>query len=260
MALLFQVLASGSKGNAVLVSSPKTRILLDAGLSAKELVKRLDRTSVEARLLDGIVITHEHQDHVRGAGVLSRRFSLPVHLSEGTFNGLPRQVGTFAHRCFFTPGEPFQIGDLLIQPFSTSHDARDPAAFIIEHEGTRLGVCTDLGVVTQLVRARLQGCHGLVIEANHDLAQLLDGPYPWHLKQRIRSRHGHLSNADTCELLKEIHHPHLRAVTFAHLSEVNNHPTLVTKAFKETLCAPEWESVSFAIAEQHVTSKPVELN
>jgi phosphoribosyl 1,2-cyclic phosphodiesterase len=259
MPLLFQSLASGSKGNAILVCSQKTRILLDAGLSARELVNRLQRTGVRADQLDAVVISHEHTDHVRGLGTLSRRFDLPVYLTQGTLDHLPLEIGQVADVNLFQPGNPFAIGDLRITPFAISHDARDPAGFVLEHEAHRLGVCTDLGIVTQLVRARLQGCQGLILEANHDPELLLNGPYPPPLKQRIRSRHGHLSNAESFELLQSIHHRDLQIVLFAHLSEVNNQPDLVLSSSREFLNGSGWDCVTLEVGKQHEVSKAFAL-
>lgn len=260
MPLFFQVLASGSRGNAILVCSPRTRILVDAGLSAKELVRRMDRTPVCARQLDALLVSHEHRDHVNGAGVLSRRFHLPVYLTPGTFDHLPSQVGLPAQTELFEPGAPFIIGDLRICSFTIPHDAHEPVGFVIEHESTRLGVCTDLGVATQLVKTRLRGCHGLIVEANHDLERLLNGPYPWHLKQRIRSRHGHLSNADTCELLESLHHSEMQCVVFAHLSETNNHPDLVIESATRLFRSPEWDGVQIKVGKQDDITPGTELS
>ena len=134
MPLFFQTLASGSKGNAILICSQKTRMLLDAGLSAKELVSRLQQTGVKANQLDAVVISHEHSDHVRGLGTLSRRFDLPVYLTQGTLDNLPPEIGQLADVRLFQPGNPFAIGDLKIKPFAVSHDARDPAGFVLEHD------------------------------------------------------------------------------------------------------------------------------
>lgn len=259
MPLFFQTLASGSKGNAILIGSPKTQILLDAGLSGKELTRRLDQTPVKANRLSALVVTHEHQDHVRGLGILSRRFDLPVYLTQGTLDHLPSQIGQFASFKIFKAGFSFNIGDLHLQPFSISHDAQDPVGFVIEHEGSKLGVCTDLGVATHLVKQRLQGCHGLVLEANHDVRLLLDGPYPPHLKQRIRSRHGHLSNEDTCELLKILYHSELQAVILAHLSEVNNHPDLVFQSSQDLRFQNGWHDVRFEIGKQNEISPTIEI-
>lgn len=259
MPLLFQVLASGSKGNAVLVCTAKTRILLDAGLSAKELTVRLQQTGTAASQLDAVLISHEHTDHVRGLGTLSRRFGLPVYLTQGTLDNLPLDIGQLPQVRLFQPGSPFTVGDLSIKPFAISHDAQDPAGFVLEDDAHRLGVCTDLGVVTQLVRTRLQGCHGLIVEANHDPELLSNGPYPLPLKQRIRSRHGHLSNAESCELLQSLHHSALQIVLFAHLSEVNNHPELVLKSSRELLKDSSWEGIAMEIGRQYEVSKPFTL-
>jgi phosphoribosyl 1,2-cyclic phosphodiesterase len=259
MPLHFQALASGSKGNAILVSSHKTKILIDAGLSARELVSRLQRTSVKAGQLNAVVITHEHTDHVRGLGTLSRRFDLPVYLSQGTLENLPLETGQLSEVNLFQPGVAFAIGDLRIHPFAVSHDAQDPTGFVLEHDGRRLGVCTDLGIVTKLVQTRLQGCHGLILEANHDPQLLLNGPYPLPLKQRIRSRHGHLSNIDSFELLQNIYHSALQVVLFAHLSEVNNQPDLVLTSAREFLSDAAWNGVAFTVGKQHEVSRTFEL-
>jgi phosphoribosyl 1,2-cyclic phosphodiesterase len=260
MGLFFQVLASGSKGNSVLVCSEKTRVLFDAGLSAKEILRRLERTGVNANQLSGLVLSHEHQDHVRGAGTLSRRFDLPAYLSQGTLENLPSQVGHLPGRQLFQTGSTFAVGDLLVEPFSISHDAAEPAGFIITHNGCRLGICTDCGTATQLVRARLRDCDAMVIEANHDTQMLLTGPYPPELKQRIRSRHGHLSNDDTFQLLEELLHERLRAVVFAHLSETNNHPDLVLESCRRLRKSEKWQCVRFELAKQNEPTPPLELN
>ncbi len=259
MPLICQALASGSRGNAILVCSPKTRILVDAGTTCKELVRRLQNTGTEAKSLDALILSHEHRDHVSAAGTLSRRFELPVFATRGTLDNLPVETGQPASVCVFSTGRSFEIGDLRVHPFSISHDAREPAGFVIEHDGVRLGICTDLGVATNLVKVRLQGCDGLVLEANHDVETLAAGPYPWVLKQRIRSAHGHLSNDESRELLENIHHDGIKFVLFAHLSETNNHPDLVRKSFHKLRQSHEWESVRFELAAQNEVAPALEL-
>jgi phosphoribosyl 1,2-cyclic phosphodiesterase len=259
MAISFQILASGSKGNAMVVSSPQTSILVDVGLSGKELHRRLQQADVGATDLRGMVITHEHQDHVRGAGVVSRRYDLPVYLTQGTLENLPQQVGTLARPQLFRDGHSFLIGDLRITPFAISHDANDPVGLTIENDGCKLGICTDLGVVTQLVRKKLEGCQALVLEANHDRDLLLNGPYPWHLKQRIRSRHGHLSNTDSCELLRELVHDRLQVVVLAHLSETNNRPELVREVFKGFCQGSRWCQLRFEVGQQHAIGGAIQI-
>jgi len=259
MSLFFQMLASGSKGNSILVCSEKTRVLVDAGTTCKELVSRLEKTPVRPKNLDAVLITHEHNDHVGAAGTLSRKFNLPVYMTRGTLENLPPNVGRCAAVTVFATGTRFEIGDLLVHPFSTSHDAGEPAGFIIENNGIRLGICTDLGIATNLVKVRLQGCHGLILEANHDVGKLLDGPYPWFLKQRIRSAHGHLSNEEACDLLEAVHHSDLRHVTLAHLSETNNHPDLVIECCLKLRRSPHWECVGFDLGKQDDLTNAVEL-
>lgn len=259
MSLFFQVLASGSRGNSILVSSEKTRVLVDAGTTCKELTNRLGKTPVKAGSLDALLITHEHGDHVSAAGTLSRRFQLPVYMTRGTLENLPANVGRCASITVFETGKRFEIGDLFIHPFSTSHDAGEPAGFIIENNGLRLGICTDLGIATSLVKTRLKGCQGLVLEANHDVGRLLDGPYPWFLKQRIRSAHGHLSNEEACSLLEAVHHEELRCVILAHLSETNNHPDLVFESCRKLRLSPHWESVRFELGKQDDLAPAIEL-
>ncbi len=260
MALFFQILASGSKGNAVLVGTEDTRILLDAGLSGKEIEKRLGRSPVTPRQIQAILVTHEHNDHIRGVGVLSRRYDLPVYLTRPTLEALPAGIGEFAHTLLIQSGRSFSLGDLKVHPFALSHDAADPVGYVFEHQGVRLGVCTDCGVATQLVKARLRSCHALILEANHDTKRLLDGPYPWHLKQRIRSRHGHLSNDASCALLSEIHHPDLRVVFLAHLSEVNNHPDIVRETLRLQLNPRIMETTDFQVATQSEPSSVCQLD
>jgi phosphoribosyl 1,2-cyclic phosphodiesterase len=259
MSLFFQVLASGSRGNSILVCSSKTRVLVDAGTSCKELVSRLAKTPVEAKRLDAVLLTHEHTDHVSAVGTFSRKFNLPVYMTKGTLENLPSTVGRCASVTVFGTGRCFEIGDLLIHPFATSHDACESAGFIIENNGLRLGICTDLGIVTNLVKVRLKGCHGLVLEANHDVGRLLDGPYPWFLKQRIRSAHGHLSNEEACNLLEDVHHPGLRCVTLAHLSEINNHPDLVLECCRKLRQSSRWECVRFELGQQDNIAPAIEL-
>ncbi len=250
MSLYFQVLASGSKGNSILVCSSKTCVLVDAGTSCKELKSRLDRSPVQAKNIDAILVSHEHNDHVSAVGTMSRKFNLPVFMTRGTLENLPANIGQCASITVFGTGKCFEIGDLRIHPFATSHDARESSGFVIENDGFRLGICTDLGVATNLVKVRLQGCHGLVLEANHDVDRLIDGPYPWFLKQRIRSPHGHLSNEDACNLLDFIYHDAMRCVVLAHLSETNNHPDLVLESCRKLRQSSQWECVRFELGKQ----------
>jgi len=244
------VLGSGSRGNAVYVSDGITSILVDAGFSAREIDRRMRQRGLDPAGLRAILVTHEHTDHVRGIERLVRRHRLPVYLSAGTrretvaFNALP-EVHCFA--C----GRDFRIDTLAVRPFSISHDADDPAGFTIGANGSRIGIATDLGQVTALVREHLRGCRLLIVEANHDPDMLMNGPYPWFLKQRIRSRTGHLANQETGRLLADVLHPGLERVLLAHLSETNNTPE---KALAEVSAPLAGTPVRLEAASQSVAS------
>jgi phosphoribosyl 1,2-cyclic phosphodiesterase len=237
------LLASGSKGNSILVESGKTRLLIDAGLSARELRKRLDSVGVEAESLDALLITHEHGDHVRGLGPLVRQLELPVYLQTDLARKLP-DVGKPECVREFVDGEEFTINDLTIRPFAITHDCLAPVGFTLDGELGKVGVATDLGVVTRLVTECLQDCRALVLETNHDEELLRDGPYPWKLKQRVRSNHGHLSNNAAGNLLQSLLWSGLETVFLGHLSETNNRPDLAVEVVsaileKQNICEPQ---------------------
>ncbi len=217
------LLASGSKGNAVFIEAGDTRLLVDVGLSAKEIERRLSIIGVEACSLNAILVTHEHLDHVRGVGPLARRFGLPLYIHPETHKALPR-LGKIEDIQEFETGGSFALRDLEITPFPITHDASAPVGFALETPSGKIGVATDLGIATRLVADYLKDCRSLVLESNHDEKMLQDGPYPWHLKQRIRSNQGHLSNDASADLLNNLLCPDLEAVFLAHLSETNNDP------------------------------------
>lgn len=214
------VLGSGSEGNATLVESNGVALLIDAGFSGKDLEVRLEKVGVPASSLAGIVITHDHGDHTRGMGVLARRFGVKLFLTEKTRTVCTTLLSGKEEIQSYASSEPFRIGPFEIQPFLTVHDAADPVAIAVTHveNGSKMGVATDLGRPTAAVRAALRGCHVLVLEANHDEAMLWNGPYPWSVKQRIASSHGHLSNRAAAELARELCHPALASIILAHLS------------------------------------------
>ncbi len=237
MALTFCVLASGSKGNATYVEGQSGALLVDCGLSARELMKRLALAGLEAGRLKAIILTHEHRDHVAGARVLAKQLKLPVLGTRDTLAGAGALPGV--KRQAFAAGEEFSLAGLCLHPFSIPHDASDPVGLVISQGAARLGVCTDLGQAGVLVRARLAGCQALLLEANHDPEMLAAGPYPPWLKQRVRSSHGHLSNQQGAELLAHLSHAELRQVVLGHLSEKNNRPELALAAAGEALAGQE---------------------
>ncbi|WP_020676285.1 MBL fold metallo-hydrolase [Geopsychrobacter electrodiphilus] len=219
------LLASGSRGNATLIESDGCHLLIDAGLSAREIDRRLREIGLSADDLDALLVTHEHHDHVSGIGPLARRHKIPVYIVPETAAAISR-LGSIADIRYITAGQRFTHAGLEISSFSTTHDAVDPIGFTIDSREGRIGYATDLGLSTRLVVDRLEGSRILVLESNHDEQMLLDGPYPWHLKQRIQGRHGHLSNRSAAELLQRLAWDGLEAVFLAHLSEENNHPEL----------------------------------
>ena len=245
-------LASGSKGNATYISDGETSILVDAGLSGIEIQRRLTSRDLSPEDLDAIIVTHEHSDHVRGVGILSRRYNLPVYISPKTHKACPN-LGKLYETRPFGCGTTFHFNNLAVHPFAISHDAEDPAGFTIGQNGTTIGIATDLGIATSMVRQHLKPCALLILEANHDLTMLETGPYPWPLKQRIRGRTGHLSNPDSKKLLNELQHDNLQHVILGHLSEVNNTPQ---KAFDEVSRAINRCGARVTVADQY-SSGPV---
>lgn len=287
----FTVLASGSKGNSTVVSGGRTRILVDAGLSCRELFKRMKAADEDPATLDAIIVTHEHQDHVNGLGVTARKLGIPVYFTEGTHRAWmrwlkPRRQMTYKQwleECrrqaagrqaetepsegdpddpdtgeailsaaesaspeptgpeaippekdptflplvtYFRAGQPLQIGDISVSPFTIPHDAVDPVGFVFQAEGVRMAIATDLGYVTPNVKAQLKRLDLLLLESNHDLEMLRDGPYPWSVKQRVLSRVGHLSNEAAAQFLESEYDGQATYVILGHLSESNNLPEL----------------------------------
>ena len=236
------LLASGSKGNALLVANGRSRLLIDAGLSARELCRRLEAVGISPGELTGIIVTHEHIDHVRGLGVLSRRFNLPVYLHHAVAAALA-DSHRLAQVHEFDSGE-LSIGEFAVRAFPVTHDAAATVGFSVTGSTGKLGVATDLGVATRLVAEELRNCRALVLESNHDEELLRDGPYPWPLKQRIRGHHGHLSNNDSAKLLDALCWEGLEGVLLAHLSETNNRPELAETATRgildrQSCCRPQ---------------------
>lgn len=232
------VLGSGSAGNSTYIASGGTKVLIDAGFSCAEIEKRLNEIGTSLSDITAICITHEHSDHKRGLAVICRRHGITVYANHGTAEALELddRIRDVTWN-IFTTGQQFKIGDITFEPFSVPHDSYDPVGFIASSAGTNVGVVTDMGMVTSLVRERLKGCHAVVVESNHDERMLKESERPWPLKQRILGRQGHLSNAQAAELLTQIAGPSLKFVFLAHLSsECNDAETAlieVGRAFAE---------------------------
>lgn len=230
------VLASGSSGNCTVVQSGTTAVLIDAGLSARETVRRLDGVGVAIDQVAGILISHEHSDHIAGLRVLHQKHGIPCYANRGTSEALIRNPDLAALPfTLFSTGFAFAVGDLTVEPFSVPHDAYEPVGFVVSTPSARVGVVTDMGVATGVIRSRLADCQALVIEANHDEAMLMEAERPWYLKQRIRGRQGHLSNQAAAALIGDIAGPHLRRVYLAHLSEDCNRTHLAEREVRSAL-------------------------
>jgi phosphoribosyl 1,2-cyclic phosphodiesterase len=322
----FTVLASGSKGNSTIVSGGHTKILVDAGLSCRELFRRMKLAGEDPATLDAIIVTHEHQDHVNGLAVTARKLGIPVYFTEGTHRAwmrwlTPRRQMTYSQwieQCrkqaaarqpeadtsegdpdegdfgaevesvaasvetgganaaneepaaaekdptwlpsvqYFQAGKPFQIGDIAVSPFTIPHDATDPVGFVFQAEGIRLAVATDLGYIPPNVKLQLKRLDVLLLESNHDLEMLRDGPYPWSVKQRVLSRVGHLSNEAAAQFLETEYDGQATYVILGHLSESNNLPDLARVSAERALNGRACLLANrLLLAEQHQPLSPV---
>ena len=213
-------IGSGSKGNGTLLRTDSTCVLIDCGFSLKETERRLATRGLSGNDLTAILVTHEHGDHIGGVGVLSRRFSIPVYMSHGTY--LSGRCEDVYQRVCFDAGDSFRINDLDVQSVLVPHDARQPCQYVVEYRGLKVGILTDLGSVTPHVVESYEGCDHLLLEFNHDLDLLRIGPYPPSLKRRVGGDLGHLNNQQAADLLKQVDHQGLRSVLIAHISEQNN--------------------------------------
>jgi phosphoribosyl 1,2-cyclic phosphodiesterase len=228
------ILGSGSKGNSAWIATETTRLLVDAGFSRRETFVRLAALGERAERCSAIVISHEHADHVNGLIKLAQALACPVYMTAATRDAT--EGGSKIDSCErFSAGEGFRIGDIEVSPFSVPHDAADPVGFTFQAQGIKIGVVTDLGYIPELVKQRVRGCHCLIFESNHDLEMLKLGPYPWHVKQRVMSRQGHLSNLSTAEFLTQELDGSVQVLVLAHLSETNNHPEIVRLTAQEAL-------------------------
>ena len=242
MSVTVTMLASGSRGNCALVASTRTRILVDAGISCREIFKRMKALGEDAQSLSAVLITHEHCDHVYGLRTLAKKLNIPIFMTGATHqawarairneNGERPQVEKLER---FESGHSFQVGDIAVKPFTIPHDAADPVGFTFRTEGVKVGIATDLGYIPLSVRDHLRGCDVLVMESNHDVEMLRVGPYPWSVKQRVMSRVGHLSNGALADFFTSDYDNGATFVVLAHLSEQNNHPEIARREAEKAL-------------------------
>ena len=253
------VLGSGSRGNSTLIRTARTALLVDAGLSARQIGLRLRQSGSDPADLDGVLLTHEHGDHVRGLRVLNQRFPTPVLGNAATLQAAGHALGTTPETAAFTTGEPFIWGDFTITSFPVSHDAAEPVGYVFQAEGIRVGYATDLGRLTPEIVSMIRGCHIVVIEANHDVDMLWNGPYPWVTKERIGSELGHLDNASGAGQVADITDGDTAHLVLAHLSENNNEPGLVRRLFSDALLEAGRTDVRLTVTSQHRPTAAVRL-
>lgn len=260
----FCSLYSGSSGNSLFVSNNNTKLLIDAGLSGIRIQNALGDIGEKADKICGILVTHEHRDHIHGLGVLSRRFDLPIYANEKTWEAMIKDLGNISPHNIktFEFNQAFAIEDLEIEAFKTSHDAADSAGFIINNGTKRLGVATDSGIVTAVMKKALCGCDLAVLESNHDVSMLEAGSYPFYLKQRIKSDFGHLSNEIAGDLALSLVKEGTRHLILAHLSEENNYPLLAYETTARILSQSGVvikEDVNLFVAKRSGVGEIVEL-
>ncbi|SHK37395.1 Phosphoribosyl 1,2-cyclic phosphodiesterase [Rubritalea squalenifaciens DSM 18772] len=254
------VLGSGSGGNATILESGNTRILIDAGLSAKQIVLRLEMLGVDPDSLTGLVLTHEHSDHARGVDVFLRKRRIPLFANAMTKEALEWNLKSDIEWKVFQTGQGFQLGGLHVHPFPIPHDAAEPVGFVVEQGGTRFGLVTDVGYITQAMRSHLKGSHAIFVESNYDEDMLeADTKRPWSTKQRIASRHGHLSNTQAGELLADVGCGLLQGVVLGHLSGDCNCPDLATKTVQGLLDHGGLDHVKVLCAQQDAPTEWLEF-
>ncbi|OFZ68166.1 MAG: MBL fold metallo-hydrolase [Betaproteobacteria bacterium RBG_16_56_24] len=241
----FASLGSGSEGNGLLVSARRTQVLMDCGFGLRDAIARLANLGMSPERLDGIIVTHEHGDHLGGVARLARKFNLPVWLTHGTLRSQKKAFADGVRIHEIDPHLAFSIGDIEIIPYPVPHDAAEPVQFVFSDGARRLGVLTDTGCSTAHIEATLNGCHALVLECNHDSGMLMKGDYPAGLKQRVGGRLGHLNNQESAGILSRLDVSKLQHLIAAHLSRKNNSPELAVRALCGAIgCEESWVGVA----------------
>jgi len=254
------ILGSGSGGNCAYLETDDVRILIDAGFSARQIRQRLATIGRTPENLSGILITHEHSDHIQGLAALCDKLRLPIYCNRATKDALEYQLQTRLACRLFTTGGSFEIGDMCVETFMVPHDAQDPVGFLIRTAGGNIGFLTDLGHTNKLVIERIRPANVLVLEANHDVKMLQESPHrPWSLKQRILGRHGHLSNEAAAETAAQVMSAHLRHLYLGHLSRECNRPEIARRVMAQRLEKIGASHVRLETASQNIPSPTLEL-
>ncbi|WP_371017937.1 MBL fold metallo-hydrolase [Pseudalkalibacillus sp. JSM 102089] len=247
MSLEFSVLASGSTGNAIYVGTEKHKLLVDAGLSGKKLEELFAKAHLDPKDLDGLLVTHEHSDHIKGLGIFARRYKLPIYANAKTWEAMSSLIGAIPveQKFQFDMDTVKTFDDLDVESFGVSHDAAEPMFYTFHHEGKKLSIATDLGYVSDRIKGTIRNSDMLVFESNHDINMLMMGRYPWNVKRRILGDMGHVSNEDAGAALSDIIGDQTKRIYLAHLSKDNNMKDLARLSVQQTL-----EQNGFAIGEQ----------
>jgi phosphoribosyl 1,2-cyclic phosphodiesterase len=260
VAVNLTILGSGSNGNAAYVETAETRLLIDVGLSGRQIRQRLAGIGRVPENLTAILITHEHSDHIVGLAAIAGKLQLPVYCNRATMEEIRRNLEAALDFRLFAAGSGFEVGDISVETFSVPHDAQDPVGFVLHSQNVRLGFATDLGHVTKLVLERIRHTQALVLESNHDVRMLQDCPHrPWSLKQRILSRHGHLSNEAAADCISEIISDDLGHLYLGHLSRDCNKPEIAQRVMSERLNQLGAARVQLHVASQQVPCPTLSL-
>ncbi|SFK10330.1 Phosphoribosyl 1,2-cyclic phosphodiesterase [Halobacillus dabanensis] len=237
MTLRFSVLASGSTGNAFYIESGEERILVDAGLSGKKMEGLLDQVGIDPQTLSRILVTHEHSDHIKGLGIMARRYQLPIYANEKTWNAMEDKIGKISldQKFHFSMEETMTFGGLDVESFAVSHDAADPMFYTFHQDGRKVALVTDLGYVSERIKKTVEGADAYIFESNHDVSMLRMGRYPWNVKRRILGDSGHVSNEDCALALTDLITDQTKRVYLAHLSLDNNMKDLAHMSVKNVL-------------------------
>ncbi|MDW2885215.1 MBL fold metallo-hydrolase [Exiguobacterium artemiae] len=239
MSLYYSVLASGSTGNALYIESEQTRLLVDAGLTGKAMLALFDQIHRSPDQIDGLFVTHEHSDHIKGVGIMARKYNIPLYANEKTWAAMEAKIGKIdpALKFLWEVGEVKQFGDIEVESFNVSHDAADPMFFQFAHEGKRLAHITDTGYVSDRMKGVIRGADAYIFEANHDIGMLQMGHYPWSVKRRILGDYGHVSNEDAAIAMSEVLDDRTKRIHMAHLSKDNNMKELARMSVSQTLAS-----------------------
>jgi phosphoribosyl 1,2-cyclic phosphodiesterase len=260
----FCSLYSGSSGNSLFISSGDTRLLVEAGLSGKKIIEALCSIGEKASEIDAILVSHEHSDHIRGAGILSRKFNLPIYASQGTWKAMEKMIGPVLERnkMIFSSYKPFQIGDITVTPFPIPHDANEPVGYSFCASGKKVTVATDIGHISMDLLNNFANSDLLLLESNHDVEMLKIGPYPWPLKKRIASEQGHLSNEAAGEVVAYLAQKGTKRFLLGHLSKENNFPELAYQTVCNALyekCLEAGTDVAVDVALRDHVGRVIEL-